>query len=111
MLLERPGELVTREEIRENVWPEDTFIDFEHSINTAVKRLREAFGDDTEHPRYIETLPRRGYRFIAPVEALKASSSALGGGWPREAGAGEDGVGHAARTGDPLDHVLRRSRP
>jgi TolB-like protein/DNA-binding winged helix-turn-helix (wHTH) protein/Tfp pilus assembly protein PilF len=69
MLLERPGEPVTREEIREKLWPEDTFVDFEHSINAAVKRLREALGDDTERPRYIETLPRRGYRFIGPVEA------------------------------------------
>ncbi len=107
MLLERPGELVTREEIREKVWPEGTFIDFEHSINTAVKRLREAFGDDTEHPRYIETLPRRGYRFIAPVEALNASSSPLGGGWPREAGAGEDSV--AAWSAPPPDLQTTRS--
>jgi TolB-like protein/DNA-binding winged helix-turn-helix (wHTH) protein len=75
MLLERPGEPVTREEIREKLWPEDTFIDFEHSINTAVKRLRETLGDDTEHPRYIETLPRRGYRFIGPVEAVAPVSS------------------------------------
>ena len=107
MLLERPGELVTREEIREKVWPEDTFIDFEHSINTAVKRLREAFGDDTEHPRYIETLPRRGYRFIAPVEALNANSPPLGGGWHREAGAGEDGV--AAGSPPPADLQTTRS--
>jgi TolB-like protein/DNA-binding winged helix-turn-helix (wHTH) protein/tetratricopeptide (TPR) repeat protein len=70
MLLESPGDPVTREEIREKLWPEDTFIDFEHSINTAVKRLREALGDDTERPRYIETLPRRGYRFLGPVEAV-----------------------------------------
>jgi TolB-like protein/DNA-binding winged helix-turn-helix (wHTH) protein/Flp pilus assembly protein TadD len=70
MLLERPGDLVTRGEIRERVWPEDTFVDFEHSINTAVKLLRQALGDETERPHYIETLPRRGYRFIAPVEPV-----------------------------------------
>jgi TolB-like protein/DNA-binding winged helix-turn-helix (wHTH) protein len=70
MLLERPGEPVTREEIREKLWAGDTFIDFEHSVNTAIKRVREALGDAAEHPRYIETLPRRGYRFIGPVEAV-----------------------------------------
>jgi TolB-like protein/DNA-binding winged helix-turn-helix (wHTH) protein/Tfp pilus assembly protein PilF len=68
MLLERPGELVTREEIREKLWAGDTFIDFEHSVNSSIKRLREALGDDAAAPRFIETLPRHGYRFIAPVE-------------------------------------------
>lgn len=68
MLLESPGELVTREEIREKLWPGDTFIDFEHSVNSSIKRLREALGDDPAAPRFIETLPRHGYRFIAPVE-------------------------------------------
>jgi DNA-binding winged helix-turn-helix (wHTH) protein len=67
MLLERPGELVTREEIREKLWPGDTFIDFEQSVNTSIKRLREVLGDDAAAPRFIETLPRHGYRFIAPV--------------------------------------------
>ncbi|MBZ5562715.1 MAG: winged helix-turn-helix domain-containing protein [Acidobacteriia bacterium] len=67
-LLERPGELVTREEIREKLWPADTFIDFEHSVNSSIKKLREVLSDDAETPRYIETLPRRGYRFIAAVE-------------------------------------------
>ena len=76
MLLERAGEPVTRAEIREKLWPEDTYVDFEHSINTAVKRLREALGDDTERPRYIETLPRRGYRFLGPVEAVAPAPSA-----------------------------------
>jgi len=70
MLLEHPGELVTREEIREKLWPRDTFIDFEHSVNTSIKRLREVLGDDATTPRFIETLPRKGYRFIAPIEAL-----------------------------------------
>ncbi len=68
LLLERPGELVTREEIREKLWPGDTFIDFEHSVNSSIKRLREALGDDPAAPRFIETLPRHGYRFIAPVD-------------------------------------------
>lgn len=68
MLLERPGELVTREEIRKALWPEDTFVNFEHSLNAAVKRLRRALGDSPGNPRFVETLPRRGYRFIAPME-------------------------------------------
>jgi TolB-like protein/DNA-binding winged helix-turn-helix (wHTH) protein/Flp pilus assembly protein TadD len=67
VLLERPGELVTREELQKRLWPEDTFVDFEHSINAAVKRLRAALNDSADQPRYIETLARRGYRFVAPV--------------------------------------------
>src|SRR5882762_8255935 len=68
LLLERPGEVVTREEIRARLWPGDTFVDFDHGLNNAVMRLREVLGDSSDHPRFIETLPRRGYRFIAPVE-------------------------------------------
>jgi Tol biopolymer transport system component/DNA-binding winged helix-turn-helix (wHTH) protein len=67
LLLEKPGELVTREELRERLWPADTFVDFDHSLNSAVKKLRQALSDDPDTPRFIETLPRRGYRFIAPV--------------------------------------------
>jgi TolB-like protein/DNA-binding winged helix-turn-helix (wHTH) protein/Flp pilus assembly protein TadD len=70
MLLARPGELVTREEIRSRLWPQDTFVDFDHGLNAAVRRLRDALNDDAETPRFVETLPRRGYRFIAPVEKL-----------------------------------------
>jgi Tol biopolymer transport system component/DNA-binding winged helix-turn-helix (wHTH) protein len=66
-LLERPGEVVTREELRGRLWPDDTFVDFEHSINTAVRRLRDALGDSAENPRFVETVARRGYRFLAPV--------------------------------------------
>lgn len=68
MLLEKPGELVGREQLRERLWPTDTFVDFDHGVNTAINRLREALGDSADNPRFIETLPRRGYRFIAPVE-------------------------------------------
>ena len=64
-LLARPGELVTRDQLREQLWPDGTFVDFEHSLNAAVKRLRAALGDDPKEPTYIETLPRRGYRWIA----------------------------------------------
>jgi cholera toxin transcriptional activator len=66
-VLEKPGEVVTREELCAKLWPADTFVDFEHGLNAAVKRLRDALGDTAENPRYIETLPRRGYRLIAPV--------------------------------------------
>jgi TolB-like protein/DNA-binding winged helix-turn-helix (wHTH) protein/Flp pilus assembly protein TadD len=69
-LLERPGDVVTREELRNELWPADTFVDFEHNLNSAVKRLRSALGDSADVPRFIETVPRRGYRFLAPVEAL-----------------------------------------
>lgn len=68
LLLERTGEVVTREEMRQKVWPADTFVDFDHSLNTAVNKLRETLGDSASNPRYIETLARRGYRFIAPVQ-------------------------------------------
>ena len=68
LMLERPGEAVTREELRQRLWPAGTFVDFEHSLNAAVKRLRSALGDDADNPRFIETLHRRGYRFIAPIE-------------------------------------------
>jgi TolB-like protein/DNA-binding winged helix-turn-helix (wHTH) protein len=68
ILLEHAGQLVTREELQHKLWPADTFVDFEHSINTAIKKVRETLGDSGDHPRFIETLPRRGYRFIAPIE-------------------------------------------
>src|SRR5882672_2365677 len=67
MLLEHPGEIVTREELRGRLWPADTFVDFDHGLNAAVKRLRDALGDSAENPRFVETLARRGYRFVAPV--------------------------------------------
>ena len=67
MLLERPGEVVTREEIRKRLWPNDTIVEFEHSISAAMNRLRQALGDSAENPRYIETLARRGYRLLVPV--------------------------------------------
>lgn len=74
MLLERPGEIVTRRQLRETLWQADTFVDFEHGINTALKKLREVLNDDAHQPRFIETIPRRGYRFIAPVECLRRAT-------------------------------------
>ncbi len=73
ILLEHRGEMVTREELQGRLWPSDTFVDFDHSLNTAVMRLREALNDSSENPRFIETLPRRGYRFVAPVEEKSAT--------------------------------------
>jgi TolB-like protein/DNA-binding winged helix-turn-helix (wHTH) protein/Tfp pilus assembly protein PilF len=73
ILLERRGEVVTREELRKRLWSDDTFVDFDHSLNTAIMRLREALCESSENPRFIETLPRHGYRFIAPIEELDSS--------------------------------------
>ena len=67
-LLERPGEVVTREELRQRLWSADTFVEFDHSVNTAIRKIREALDDSSNNPRFVETLPRRGYRFIAPVD-------------------------------------------
>ncbi len=88
MLLERPGETVTREELQEKLWPADTFVDFEQGLNNAMKRLRAALDDDAESPHFIETLPRRGYRFIAPVESAgigKLQVEAPNAGVPKQA--------------------------
>jgi len=76
MLLERPSEIVTREELQKRLWPEDTFVDFDLSLNSAIKKLRQALSDDSENPRFIETLYRRGYRFIGPVNGSSLPSSA-----------------------------------
>jgi DNA-binding winged helix-turn-helix (wHTH) protein/tetratricopeptide (TPR) repeat protein len=81
VLLQRPGEVVTREELRNQNWPADTFVDFDNSLNTAINKLREALGDSADSPRFIETLPRRGYRFISPV----SSDNRIGRGTPETA--------------------------
>ena len=78
VLLQRPGEVVTREELRSQNWPADTFVDFDNSLNTAINKLREALGDSADSPRFIETLPRRGYRFIAPVTGVDGAGTAAG---------------------------------
>src|ERR1700761_8015239 len=71
MLLDRPGEVLTREEISRALWSDGTFVDFDHGVNSAVNRIREALGDAAIAPRYVETLARRGYRFVAPVERIE----------------------------------------
>ncbi len=112
-MLERPGEVVGKEELRSRLWPTDTFVDFDHGVGSAINRLREALGDSAENPRFVETLPRRGYRFIAPVEAPTASPSAnsrkgledhpplqpppLESGWSRGTGTGEGGPARKTR--------------
>src|SRR5688572_23907589 len=70
LLLARPGEVVTREQVRQALWPGDTFVDFDAGLNSAIKRLRDALGASAEEPHVVETLPRRGYRFVAPVESV-----------------------------------------
>jgi TolB-like protein/DNA-binding winged helix-turn-helix (wHTH) protein/Flp pilus assembly protein TadD len=93
LLVSRPAQLVTREEIRDQIWGNDTVVDFEHGLNFAIKKIRDTLGDDPEAPRYIETLPRRGHRFIAPVQTILAS------GVRTDAGAGvtlPGGTQHAA---------------
>src|ERR1700686_4853578 len=75
VLLERPGEVVTREELRQRLWPADTFVDFDLSLNSALKKLRYALGDVADSPTFIETIPRRGYRFIAAVKPVTADSA------------------------------------
>jgi Tol biopolymer transport system component/DNA-binding winged helix-turn-helix (wHTH) protein len=77
MLLERPGEIVTREELQKRLWPQDTFVDFDLSLNSAVKKLRQALNDDSENPRFVETLYRRGYRFIGPVNGPASTNPNL----------------------------------
>jgi DNA-binding winged helix-turn-helix (wHTH) protein len=86
LLLERAGEVVTRDELREKLWPSDTFVDFDHSLNTAINKVREALGDSASKPRYVETLARRGYRFIAPVET----------GGPHPSNSAKDGAASTA---------------
>lgn len=77
MLLEHPGEVVTREDLQRKLWPADTFVDFDHSLNTAVKKLRQALSDDKDKPRFIETLPKRGYRFIGTFKRNEEQNEAL----------------------------------
>jgi Tol biopolymer transport system component/DNA-binding winged helix-turn-helix (wHTH) protein len=98
MLLSRPGELVTRDEMRSRLWPSDTFVDFNHGLNAAVNKLRDALSDSAESPRYIETLPRRGYRFIGQVEWLEVHQVS-------------PSLGNAGITVRPLVPAVRNSAP
>ena len=77
ILLERPGEVVSKEEMQRRLWPANTFVDFDHSLNAAIKRLRDALRDSADNPRFVETLARRGYRFVAPVVATLPTNGNL----------------------------------
>ncbi len=104
MLLAHAGEIVTREELKQKLWPADTFVDFDHSLNTAINKLREALGDSADNPRFVETLPRRGYRFIYPV-GLQGQAALSTAPSPEPAPffpAGAPGWGRIARWGSPL---------
>jgi cholera toxin transcriptional activator len=103
MLLERPGEMLTREEICRELWPDGTFVDYEHGVNSAVNRLREALGDRASNPRFIETLARRGYRFLAPVERIAPEDDAS-----TAAGAGQISEKPAAVPPEPKTGSLAR---
>ncbi len=83
MLLERPGEVISREELQRRLWPADTFVDFDHSLNAAIKRLRDALRDSADDPRFVETLARRGYRFVAPVAGALPSRGTGSNNVPR----------------------------
>src|SRR5580698_9174569 len=78
MLVERPGEIVTREEVRQRLWPENTFVEFDNSLGVAIRKVRESLGDNAEAPHYVATVPRRGYRFLAPV-SVQTLDQPLGG--------------------------------
>jgi cholera toxin transcriptional activator len=100
MLLDRPGALVTREEISRELWPEGTFVDYDHGVNSSVNRIREALGDTAGSPRFIETLARRGYRFIAPVERIAGSEILVAPGRP------DASTGKTAEIAPPVDPPL-----
>ena len=104
MLLEQPGEVVTRDEMQKRLWPADTFVDFEHSLNTAIKKLRQALEDDIKKPRYVETLPKRGYRFLATV---KKPAGAAATGSPVETKPGEPATRVNANRAKWVGRVLR----
>src|SRR5215469_5327550 len=78
MLLQQPGEVITREELRNQLWPADTFVDFDHGLNSAVKRLRDVLGDSGANPQFIETIPRYGYRFVGSVDRADSETSSVG---------------------------------
>jgi DNA-binding winged helix-turn-helix (wHTH) protein len=83
ILLKRPGELVTREELKQGLWNQDTFVDFDHGLNAAIKKLREALNDEAKTPHCIETLPRRGYRFICPLDRFPEATQPRGRAPPK----------------------------
>jgi DNA-binding winged helix-turn-helix (wHTH) protein/cephalosporin-C deacetylase-like acetyl esterase len=110
LLLERPGEVVLREEIRQKLWPNNTVVEFDHSINAAVKRLRDVLRDSAEEPRYIETLPKRGYRFIAQLEPASSEPAELTVSEPAELKVSEP-IASSVPVASPGDHTGRPRIP
>jgi DNA-binding winged helix-turn-helix (wHTH) protein len=106
LLLERAGDVVTREELRQKLWASDTFVDFDHSLNTAINKVREALGDSASSPRFVETLARRGYRFIAPVQAPVPPPPANGVAFPSAPAATGNAGQPAAREPVPAPAPL-----
>jgi len=102
MLLLNPGELVTREQLQKRLWPSDTFVDFDHGLNTAINKLREVLSDSSATPKYIETLPRRGYRFVANVDFVNGTTGA-----PVTDAVSAQVQAGAATTDDPLPKAPR----
>src|ERR1700751_2859735 len=105
-LLERPGELITRDELRQRLWPGNTFVDYELGLKKCVNRVREVLGDSADHPRYIETLPRRGYRFIAPLEQMDGAGALNGTPRTRDAAAFEVQDGRRADVRAEVEAML-----
>jgi DNA-binding winged helix-turn-helix (wHTH) protein len=119
MLLRRPGDVVTREELQRAVWPADTFVDFDRGLNKAINKIREALGDEADNPRFVETLPRRGYRFIYPLDTRAVGEPSPGPAdagppSPRGRGAGGEGVAGdpaSASEGHPRFDFAHRPEP
>jgi DNA-binding winged helix-turn-helix (wHTH) protein len=109
LLLERAGEMVTREELRERLWPGDTFVDFDHGLNTAVNKLREALSDPAANPRFVQTVARRGYRFIAPVQDGTTTPAAANGAGGQPAATGANAAAELALHPELEVPVPRRS--
>jgi DNA-binding winged helix-turn-helix (wHTH) protein len=107
IMLERPGEVVTREKLQKRLWP-DTFVDVDHNLNTAINKIREVLGDSAESPRFVETLPRRGYRFIGPLEDRHPLRASEGGQSPSVVTAEEAGSG-ASRESLVRPRALRNA--
>jgi len=107
MLLQKPGEVVTREQLRQRLWPGNTFVDYEHSLNAAVNKLREVLSDSADRPLYVETLPRRGYRFIAPIQTTAPAAPPVHVAFPPEP---SPSAGAIAAPEEPRPAARRRGR-
>jgi cholera toxin transcriptional activator len=103
-LLERPREVITRDELRQRLWPSDTFVDFDHGLNTTINKLRESLGDSASNPRFIETLPRRGYRFLADVDRVEIQPSSTS--IPADASEAPTGEFPTVPIADPKSSIL-----